>query len=79
MKNINEEISKSDDSTAAYFVSHFLNEMREIPTVTKLKICYNLTLKIFRLFTVQGDKKWVKSLIKSFEQGLTDEVNELYK
>lgn len=68
-----------DENLAAMGVSECRNLLKDIPTRTKLTICYNLTTGVFRLFSILGDKKWVMGLIDEFHEGLKKEINEMYE
>jgi hypothetical protein len=73
-KLINQLISESDDNIAASFISEFRYKMRDLPTVTKMKICYNLIAGTFRLFCVCGSRKNLESMAKDIHKGLLDEI-----
>ena len=69
----------NDDNLVATIVSECLNVMRGAPTRTKLTACYNLTERVLRLFTIQGDKEWVMSLIEDLHAGIKEEINKMYE
>ena len=68
-----------DDHLVAQIVVQCLHIMREYPTRTKLTACYNLTERVLRLFTIQGDKEWVNELIDQFHDGIKKEINQMYE
>ena len=69
----------NDDHLVAKIVSQCLHIMYEYPTRTNLTACYNLTERILRLFTIQGDKEWVNELIDEFHEGIKKEINNMYE
>lgn len=77
-ENINKIISDNDDSIAAHYVSSFFLEMKEIPAVTKMKVCFNLTCGIVRLFCVGAEKEQVEGLAKMFYEGIMEEIESSY-
>lgn len=68
-----------DDHLVAQIVMQCLHIMQEYPTRTNLTACYNLTERILRLFTIQGDKEWVNELIDQFHDGIKKEINQMYE
>jgi len=74
----NEEISENDDAMAAYLVRQCRDVMERTPTVTKMKVCYNLTAGCLKLFCVQGTKKHIIALVDAFHKGLIDQINESF-
>lgn len=74
----NEEISKYDDVVASSLVVQCRDIMHTIPTVTCMKVCYNLTSEYLSLFCVQGSKKSVTALANQFYKGLIEQINERF-
>lgn len=74
----NEEISKYDDVVAASLMCQCREIMKGIPTVTKMKVCYNLTSGCLSLFTVRGSKESVTALANQFYKGLIEQINERF-
>lgn len=74
----NEEISKYDDSIAASLISQCRYIMKGTPTVTMMKVCYNLTSGCLSLFTVCGTKEGVTDLVNQFHKGLIEQINESF-
>ena len=68
-----------DDHLVGRIVIECLHVMRDYPTRTKLTACYNLTERILRLFTIQGDKDWVSELNDQFHEGIKKELDEIYE
>jgi hypothetical protein len=66
-----------DDHQVSQIVTECLFAMRHYSTRTKLTACYNLTERILRLFTVQGDKDWVNELNDQFHEGIRKELQEM--
>lgn len=67
------------DHLVAAIVLECLQVMRDYPTRTKLTACCNLTERVLRLFTIQGDQEWVNSLIDELHEGIKKEINEMYE
>lgn len=68
-----------DDHLVASIVTECLYIMRGYPTLTKLNACYNLTERVLRLFTVQGDKEWVNEILDEFHEGIKEEIKKIYE
>ena len=68
-----------DDVLVAELVHMFRELSSEYATVTKMTACYNITIGLFRLFSVSGDKDYVEGLAKSFGKGILKEVKQMYK
>lgn len=66
----------SDDHIIAAAVSECREIMRDMPTRAKLTACYNLTLGVFRLFCVCGEKKDLELLADEFARGMKEEIME---
>jgi hypothetical protein len=70
-----------DDHVVAAIVTDCLLIMRKhtSDTRTKMTACYNLTERILRLFSIQGEKEDVLSLIEDLHEGIKECVEEYYK
>ena len=74
--NINDRISKADDNLAAEAIVKCHKYIKDLPTVTQMKIAYNLMIDVFRLFTICGENKDLYNMIEAIKQGLLDEIDE---
>ena len=66
----------NDDHLVAEIVSKCREIMKGVPTQTKMTACFNLTLGVFRLFCVRGDKKDLENMADEFAIGMKNEIYE---
>lgn len=76
---MSDECGLSDDYLVNEIVTECLEIMRGYPTVTKMTACYNLTERILRLFSIQGDKEDVTKMIDVFHEQIKQCVEEYYE
>ena len=73
-KGINQLISENDDHIAASLLMQCFDILRDYPTVTKMKTCYNLITRVFRLFCVRGNPQDLEKMAKDIYEGLLQEI-----
>ena len=69
----------NDENLAAVAVSKCRMIMDGLATETKMTVCYNLTLGVFRLFCVCGEKKDLQNIADQFAEGMKEEIDEQYR
>jgi hypothetical protein len=75
-QSLNQQISQNDDHLAASIVSECREIMKDYPSVTKMKACYNLMYGVFNLFKVRGDPKHLKCMAKQIYNGLCERIDD---
>lgn len=72
------DISDYDDSVAASLLIQVRDLMHEVPTQTKIKVCFNWMCGLAKICSICCDKETVENLANEFHKGLMSQIEEMY-